>query len=149
MSKRLPRPNLLRGLVKRRIVGDDKATIALINSRLDNPVTYRALNDYYSTNQGNRWINRFKVWTDWLWKHREAIMRVLGLVIMFADDGSPVVKTIEEVEAEKAAAEKAAAEKATAEKAVAEKAKKTVKKTDKVTVETVVVTPHENPLDSK
>lgn len=92
MAKRLPRPTLLRGLIKRRIIGSDPATIALINSRLDDPATYRALNDYYSTNQGNRWVDRLKVWSDWLWKHREAIFRILGLVVLFAEDGTPTVK---------------------------------------------------------
>ena len=137
MAKRLPRPNLLRGLIRRRIVGDDKATVALINAKLDNPTTYRALNDYYSTNQGSRWINRFKVWTDWLWKHREAILRIVGLVIMFADDGTPVLRDAAEVEAEK------------------QKSKPKSKPKSKVTIETVhgvkdnvEVTQPESPLDN-
>lgn len=102
MSKRLPRPKLLRGLIKRNIIRHDDASVQLINSKLDDPVVYRQLNEYYSQNGGKRWVNRFKVWADWLFKNREAIFQILGLVIMFADDGSPVVRDVKDVEAEQA-----------------------------------------------
>lgn len=113
MATRLPRPKLLRGLIKRRIVSGDAKTVALINSRLDDPATYRALNEYFTTNRGSKWVDRFKVWCDWLWLHKDAILRILGLVLMFTD-GEPTLKTIEDVEAEAKA------------KAVAEKKKKKV-----------------------
>ena len=95
MSKRIPRPTLLRGLIKRRMVSDDKPTVALIHKCLDDEATYRALNDYYTTNRGYKWVGRFKTWSQWLWQHREAVFRILGIVVMFAEDGTPTVETVE------------------------------------------------------
>lgn len=84
-------------MIQKRMVGNDKATIALINKRLDDPTRFRALNDLYHTEKGDRWVDRLRAWGEWLWKHREAIMRILGLVIMFADDGSERIVAEEDV----------------------------------------------------
>lgn len=147
MAKRLPRPTLLRGLIKGRVIHADKKSLALINAKLDDPKVYRALNEYYSENQGNRWVTRFKVWVDWLYKHREAIMRILGLVIMFAEDGSPVVSTVEDAEKAKSVVSKAPQRAAGQSRRKKSKPVVEVIETVHGVKDEVVITPTENPLD--
>lgn len=88
------------------MVPGDKDTVRLINDQLRDVRKYRELNDYFNQNQGRRWINRSKIFMDWLWKHRDAILSILGLVLTFADDGTKTLRRVEDVEAEKEKAEK-------------------------------------------
>lgn len=95
MSKRLPRPKLTRGLFKAGIIKNAK-DMKLVDARLKDPVIARKMNDFYATNRGNRWIGRLRIWGQWLFKHREEIFQILGIVVLFLDDGSQVVMDAKE-----------------------------------------------------
>ena len=93
--KRLPRQKLTRGLFKSGIIKDPKG-IELINKRLKDPRIDRKMNAFYSVNRGNRWIGRLRVWGQWLFRHRDEIFQILGIVVMFMDDGREVVMDADE-----------------------------------------------------
>ena len=90
-------------MAKRGIIPTDKASVKLIEGQLLKAKNRQQLDRFYTVKRGNRIIDRFKAFCDWLWLHRESILEILGIVIMFADDGQPIgVQLKEDVEKEKA-----------------------------------------------
>lgn len=95
--RRLPKPRLIRAMIRKGMISRyDKEGIKLIEQRLAEHDTYWAANRLYHERRGNKIVDRFRSWMMWVWKHREAIMQVLGIIIMFADDGTPVVQDARE-----------------------------------------------------
>ncbi|MCP4897558.1 MAG: hypothetical protein GY906_11350 [bacterium] len=97
-KKRIPRNRLLRGLIQSGVATKDD--IPEIERRLRDFKTAQAVNRFYYKNRGVRVIERLKLLADWIWKHREGILEILGFVIMFAEDGRPMLRDKAEVEAE-------------------------------------------------
>lgn len=97
--KRLPKQRLYRGLIKAGLI--QPSDIALLDRRLTEHSRYQQLNVHFTENRGHRWANRLQSFARWLFQNREAIFRILGLVVMFADDGTPNLKDAEEFDREK------------------------------------------------
>lgn len=72
--------------------------IPLIERKLADFKRYQQLNVTFTNNRGHRWANRLQSFARWLWENREAILQILGLVIMFAEDGTPIVKEESELD---------------------------------------------------
>lgn len=72
--------------------------IDLINRKMANADNYKRLNLMFTQQRGHRWVNRLQTFAKWLWENREAILQILGLVIMFAEDGTPTVKDVKDFE---------------------------------------------------
>jgi len=69
----------------------DKEGIALIERRLAEHGTYVTANKFYHENKGHKIVDRFRTWMLWVFKNRELIFQILGIAIMFLDDGTPRV----------------------------------------------------------
>lgn len=98
--RRIPKQRLLRGLLRGGLI--QKTDIPLIEERLKETRRYHNLNTFFSKQRGHRWSERLQNFIAWLWKHREAILQILGLVIMFADDGTPYAEKEEVAKAKEA-----------------------------------------------
>jgi len=121
--KRLPPARLYRGLLRAKLM--EKSDLKTFEDRLKDPAVYRQVNEFYTSHKGHKWIGKVKMFADWLWKYREEILQILGFVIMFAEDGRPMLRDKAEVEAEELARvkkEKALAKRK--EKAAKERAEK-------------------------
>jgi len=103
--RRLPKQRFYRGLLKANLI--TRADIPLIERKLKEKDRYQKLNVHFTENRGHRWAEKLQAFAKWLFNHREIILQILGLVIMFADDGRPMLRDADEVakeEAEKAKA---------------------------------------------
>ena len=95
--RRLPKQRLYRGLLKANMITEKD--IPLIQRKLADFRKYQQLNVAFTENRGHRWANRLQAFARWLWENREAILRILGVVIMFADDGTPQLVDADELDA--------------------------------------------------
>lgn len=96
--RRLPKARLYRGLLKAKMITEKD--IPLIQRKLADFKKYQQLNVAFTNNRGHRWANRLQSFARWLWENREVILQILGLVIMFAEDGTPRVVDADELDAE-------------------------------------------------
>jgi hypothetical protein len=96
--RRLPKARFFRGLLAAKMATE--RDIPLIRRKLADFRRYQSLNVEFTNNRGHRWANRLQSFANWLWENREAILRILGLVIMFADDGTPRVVDADELDEE-------------------------------------------------
>lgn len=80
--------------------------LPLVEERLADINRYREVNTHFTKARGHKWVNRLQSFIKWLWENQETILKILGIVIMFADDGTPYARKEEDVAAEKAEAEK-------------------------------------------
>jgi hypothetical protein len=74
--------------------------IPLIERKMGEKMNYKLLNAHFTEQRGQRWANRLQAFAKWLWANREAILQILGIVIMFAEDGTPTVKDANELDGE-------------------------------------------------
>jgi hypothetical protein len=65
--------------------------IPLLERKLADFKKYQLLNVEFTNKRGHRWANRLQSFARWLWENREIILQILGVVIMFAEDGTPIV----------------------------------------------------------
>jgi hypothetical protein len=73
--------------------------IPLLERKLADFKKYQQLNVAFTNNRGHRWANRLQAFARWLWENREIILQILGVIIMFADDGTPIVVDESELDA--------------------------------------------------
>lgn len=89
---------MFRGLLKAKMI--TPADIPLIERKLAEKDTYKRLNVHFTQKRGHRWAEKLQAFASWLWQNREAILQILGVVIMFADDGTPTLKDEKELDQE-------------------------------------------------
>ncbi len=75
--------------------------LPLVEERLADINRYREVNTHFTKARGHKWVNRLQSFIKWLWENQETILKILGIVIMFADDGTPYARKEEDVAAEK------------------------------------------------
>jgi hypothetical protein len=104
--RRVPKTRILRGLVNSGLIQAKHAPQVL--KRLEQPHRANELNKLFLAHKGNRFVDKLQALCQWLFLHRETIMSILGFVVMFADDGTPLelvdAETHAKQEAEKAEA---------------------------------------------
>lgn len=96
--RRLPKQRFLRGLLKSNMITEKD--IPLIERKMADFKRYQQLNVAFTNARGHRWAGRLQAFANWLWENREIILQILGLVIMFADDGTPTVRDESELDEE-------------------------------------------------
>lgn len=72
--------------------------IPLLERKLAEASNYQSLNVHFSQKRGGRWADKLQAFAAWLWQNREAILRILGLIILFAEDGTPTLKEVGELD---------------------------------------------------
>lgn len=103
----LPKQRFYRGLMTAGLI--TKKDIPLIERKMREGNRYQQLNVHFTQNRGSRWASKLQAFAKWLYMHREVILQILGIVIMFADDGRPVLRCADEVAREEEAKAKAKA----------------------------------------
>lgn len=88
--RRLPKQRFFRGLMTAKMATPND--IDLIQRKMADANRYKLLNVMFTQKRGHRWAGRLQAFAKWLWENREAILQILGIVIMFAEDGTPIVK---------------------------------------------------------
>lgn len=96
--RRLPKQRLYRGLLAAKMI--TQKDIPLLERKMAEANRYQQLNVRFTEKRGQRWANRLQSFARWLWENREAILQILGVVIMFAEDGTPTVKEESELSPE-------------------------------------------------
>jgi len=96
--RRLPKQRFYRGLMAAGMI--TPKDIPLIERKMAEQTNYKLLNMHYTDQRGQRWANRLQAFAKWLWANREAILKILGVVIMFAEDGTPTVRDANELDGE-------------------------------------------------
>lgn len=91
---------MYRGLLKAKMITPND--IPLLERKLAEKDSYKRLNMHFTQKRGHRWANRLQAFAAWLWQNREAILQILGLVIMFAEDGTPTLREEKELDPETA-----------------------------------------------
>lgn len=88
--RRLPKQRFYRGLLAAKMI--TPKDVPLIERKMAEAGRYQQLNVTYTAQRGQRWEGRLQAFAKWLWANRDAILQVLGIIIMFAEDGTPIVR---------------------------------------------------------
>lgn len=96
--RRLPKQRFYRALLKADMITEKD--IPLLERKIKDYERYQKLNMHFTQERGFRWAEKLQAFARWLWEHREAILRILGLVLLFADDGTPTLKDEKELDAD-------------------------------------------------
>lgn len=87
--KRIKKTRFLKGMLNAGLI--TMKDVPEIERRLGDYKTGEAINRHYWKNNGWRVVEKIKNFGKWLWQHREEILRILGIIVMFADDGTPTI----------------------------------------------------------
>ena len=89
-KKRIKKTRLLRGMLHAGLITEKD--VPLVEKKLNNYDIGMEVNRFYWEKKGWRVVERIKSLGRWIWENREMLMRILGIIVMFADDGTPTVR---------------------------------------------------------
>lgn len=94
--RRLRKQQMYRGMISAKMI--TKEDIAVLERQFMDINRAKELNKVYTINRGHRFVEKLKMFGKWLYTHREEIFRILGVVVMLMDDGTPKLMTVEDAE---------------------------------------------------
>lgn len=89
-KKRIKKTRLLRGMLHAGLITEKD--VPLVEKKLNNYDIGMEVNRFYWEKKGWRVVERIKSLGRWIWENREMLLRILGIIVMFADDGTPTVR---------------------------------------------------------
>ncbi len=87
MARRVPRQKMYRAMLRGGLI--TQKDVPLLDRRMTDVARAKNLQNLFARNRGARFVDRLAALISWVMKHKSEIFRILGLVVLFAEDGTP------------------------------------------------------------